>query len=379
MKLCVNPNCSHADDPLNARRDRCLHCNYPLEFGNGFRATRLLQENDFSKLYALESATGQQRVLQILSLEHPRAIALLQQQAKVLARIEHPGVPKVEPDAYLSLSPPNSEEQLHGLMMEKIAGISLEEWFQHQNCQPISPTVALDWLKQLAETLHRLHQNLYFHRDIQPANILLRADGTLVLVNFASVKEVAIAYLAFARRSLLSGIDSSDEPISPSPGYAPQEQAQGKSVPQSDFFALGRTFVYLLTGSPPSEFSEEATTGKLLWQSRAEGYSPALIALIDKMMAPQTSDRPHNTAIILRQIDRIASEQPSFWDTFSTPKERPEPAVTKPSVRATKQPWTMALLLAGVLLFSIGAIAKYGNFPHRFNLPFPEMGRDRQR
>lgn len=376
MKLCVNPNCPHADDPLNARRDRCLHCNYPLEFGSGFRATRLLQEDDFSKLYAVENSKDRQRVLQVLSLEHPRAIALLQQQAKVLARIEHPGIPKVEPDAYILLSLPNSEEQLHGLMMEKIAGISLEEWFQHQNCQPISPTVALDWLKQLAEILHRLHQNLYFHRDIQPANILLRADGTLVLVNFASVKEIAIAYLAFAQRSLLSG---GDEPFSTSSGYAPREQARGKSVPQSDFFALGRTFVYLLTGSPPIAFPEEPTTGKLLWQSHAEGYSPALIALIDWMMAPQTSDRPHNTAVILRQIERIASEQPSFWDTFKKQEKPSEVPIFMPLVRSPKRRWASALLLASVVLFSIGAIAKYGNIQRPFNLPFPGMERDRQR
>lgn len=318
MKLCINPNCLQPNDPLNAGRDRCPHCGCSLGISKGFHAARLLREDDFSKLYELQNDRGQIRVLQVLSIDNPRAIALLQQQAKVLARLHHPGVPQVEPDGYFVFHPNDSSLVLHCLVMEKIEGISLEVWFRAQGELPISQNMALEWLRQLADTLDRLHRNLYFHRDIQPANILLRDDGQLALINFASVREVAIAYLAFAQRSVVPESEELETTRLISPGYTPWEQARGKGVPQSDFFALGRTFVYLLTGKPPSDFPEDPLSGRLIWQHRAEQCSPAFIDLIDEMMAPLPGDRPHNAVEIQQRLERLEPTRPPLWTTFES-------------------------------------------------------------
>jgi serine/threonine protein kinase len=56
-------------------------------------------------------------------------------------------------------------------------------------------------------------------------------------------------------------------------GYSPPEQMNGQAVLQSDFFALGRTFVHLLTGISPLELPKDSKTGCLLWRKQAPKIS----------------------------------------------------------------------------------------------------------
>ena len=70
---------------------------------------------------------------------------------------------------------------------------------------------------------------------------MLRPNGQLVLIDFGTAREATITYLAKVGAGYqITGIVSA--------GYTPPEQQNFQAVPQSDFFALGRTFVYLLTG-----------------------------------------------------------------------------------------------------------------------------------
>jgi serine/threonine protein kinase len=388
MSYCINPSCSKPDDPLNSDRFHCRHCGSSLWVRNGFRAVALLREDDFSKLYELRNDRGQSQVLQVLSIDHPRAIALLQQQAKVLSQLNpDPGVPQVEPDGYFIFHPSNGSEVLHCLAMEKIEGITLEELFWMQQGQPISQDLALDWLRQLVEILDRLHRHLYFHRDLQPENILVRDNGQLALINFASIREVAIAYLAFAQRSLMPESEEIETTRLISPGYTPWEQARGKGVPQSDFFALGRTFVYLLTGKLPTDFPEDPRTGRLIWQHRAQQISPDLIELIDEMMAPLPGDRPHNAAAIQKRLDRFELSDPLLGGAFSS-FERFQSSRPNRLVRSYRhfhciRTWLGQLkkpLLWGGSLLLLGAIAArvHSGDVLNFNLPHIEFGSGQQ-
>ncbi|MDY6783763.1 MAG: serine/threonine protein kinase [Cyanobacteriota bacterium] len=359
MTLCINPSCPQPEEPLNNGRLHCLHCGSPLVFNEGYRAIALLQEDDLSKLYELRDDLGCSQVLQVLSVENPRAISLLQQQARVLALADHPGVPTVEPDGYLNLYPnDDSRSVIHALAMEKIDGMTLGEWFQGQNSQPIAERIALDWLGQLVEILDCLHRHLYFHRDIRPQNIRVRENGTLALVNFGSFRDVAIAYLVSQTRSLVPHPREIETLHSVSAGYTPREQVQGKGVPQSDFFALGRTWVYLLTGKPPTDFPEDPRTGELLWQHRASHISPDFIDLLDWMMSPRASDRPHSAAAILSPLQRLVSQRCEFQPISTSLKARSRDGSTRlsRSDRAKSSKFKAVLLWGGSLML-LSAIA----------------------
>ncbi|MEH1827434.1 MAG: serine/threonine-protein kinase [Nostoc sp.] len=255
----------------------------------------------FGQVFEVDDG-GVPKVLKVLKLERfqsltikQKAIALFQREAELLSRLQHPGIPSVEPEGYFTWS--EGGEPLHCLVMEKIPGCNLQQWLTAQNNQPITTQTAQEWLIQLVEILEKLHQYHYLHRDIKPSNIMLKPDGQLVLIDFGAVREVTESYLQKQK-----GNETGTVLISP--GYTPAEQAEGHTVPQSDFFALGRTFVYLLTGKSPLDFPKNSQTGELLWLDYAMQVSPEFADLINQMMAPFPGQRSQNCQEILEYLGK---------------------------------------------------------------------------
>lgn len=297
MSYCLNPECTKPSDPLNLPNRICRHCGWEILLQGRYRVVRCLAEGGFSKTFeVLDKETP--KVIKVLLDNNPKAVALFQQEARVLSRLQHPGIPKVEIDGYFTISPRNTQHPLHCLVMEKIEGWNLEEWLSTNKHQPISSQQAIDWLKQLTNILDQVHRQEYFHRDIKPTNIMLRPNGQLALIDFGTVREISGTYLAkVGGGQNVTGIIST--------GYTPLEQVNGKAVPQSDFFALGRTFVFLLTGKSPNDFPEDAHTGELLWQKYAPQVSKPLADFINYLMAPFPGNRPQSTQVILQYLEDI--------------------------------------------------------------------------
>ena len=296
MTLCINPKCPKPADALNARNRICRHCGSELILQKRYRVKRLLGVGGFAKTYEIDDR-GLAKVLKVLQVAQPKAISLFRQEAAVLQRLRHPGIPRVEPGGYFTVIPRTSKIPLHCLVMQKIQGQNLEDWLQHRGNQAIDQEIALDWLLQLARILHKIHQLQYFHRDIKPSNIMLQPNGQLTLIDFGSVREVSGTYLA------KMGIGHKGTIIG-SKGYAPSEQENGHPVPQSDFFGLGRTFVHLLTGRHPLDFYDPSTD-ELSWRQAAPEINPNLAEFIDYLMARLPGQRPQNTEVILQLLAEI--------------------------------------------------------------------------
>jgi WD40 repeat protein len=309
MSYCINPSCPQPNDPANANNRICRNCGSELLLQGRYQVMRLLSDTSgFGKVYeAYIGATP--KILKVLKQEHNinlRVIELFQQEAAVLSQLNHPGIPKVEPDGYFQFFPRNSTQPVHCIIMEKIDGLDLKQWMKQQGNHPISEKQALNWLNQLAEILHLVHQKNYFHRDIKPANIMLRSTGQLVLIDFGTARELTYTYLAEV------GGAGSVTKIS-SAGYTPPEQEKGHAVPQSDFYALGRTFVYLLTGKQATDQEiYEPLTDTFNWRNYAPNISPKLANFIDKLMAPTAAARHKNTQEILDEIANISGESSRF-------------------------------------------------------------------
>jgi serine/threonine protein kinase len=120
-----------------------------------------------------------------------------------------------------------------------------------------------------------------------------KLDEQLVLIDFGTVRETTDTYMAKLGRGRITSIVS--------PGYTPLEQIDGRAVPQSDFYALGRSFVYLLTGKHPIEFLDD-DKDKLIWRESAPQISDEFADLIDQLIAPLRSGRPRDADEILERL-----------------------------------------------------------------------------
>ncbi len=303
MSYCLNPKCPNPTDSANENRSTCCQCGSDLLLEGRYRVIKQLGGGGFGKTFEIDDQ-GKLKVLKVLLKNHPKAVSLFKQEAKVLSNLNHPGIPKVDPDGYFTYTPKGSDETLHCLAMEKIEGLNLQDWMKERKKEPISQEQAFEWLKQLVEILDQVHRLQYFHRDIKPQNIMRKPNGQLVLIDFGTAREVSGTYLAKVEQGQnVTGIVS--------PGYTPPEQMNGKAVPQSDFFALGRTFVYLLTGKPPTAYPENPRSGKLLWRKGAPNISDELAGLIDYLMATFPGNRPQYPQMILQCLRDIDLSPPA--------------------------------------------------------------------
>lgn len=338
---CINSKCRRRENPDNL--ECCQTCGTPLLIENRYRLIsplRPLCARGQAELFEVEDLRAEAakgfryKVLKVLKQNGDTLVRLFKQEAEILPKFNHPGIPKSQlGDSYFTVSLPRTSQLLHCLVMEKIEGENLEDWVKNNGL--ISQKQALNWLKQLLEILDYLHQHQYFHRDIKPANIMLRPDGQLVLIDFGTVREMTPTYI--------KKIEGEEEITCVwSPGYTPEEAIHGKAVPQSDFYALGRTFVYLLTGKSPLELAEES--GELNWRDSVPKLSSLLADWIDYLMAPSPLQRPPNTSFILKCLE---------GKTIKTLPSPPVGNLSQRPIELSSPPTTCLLIILNFVLFSI--------------------------
>ncbi|MHC5599634.1 MAG: protein kinase domain-containing protein [Nostoc sp.] len=315
MSFCINPHCPN---PQNQNSTLfCQSCGSELLLEGRYRVVSVLGGGGFGKTYEVIERSGTTKVLKVLLHSNPKAVSLFQQEAQVLSQLDNPGIPKGK--GYFNFLPQNSQEPLHCLIMEKIEGLNLEQYLQQRNYRPIDQELALEWLLELFTILHQVHQQNFFHRDIKPSNIMLKGDGQLVLIDFGAVREVTQTYMLKQAAGQVTGINS--------PGFTPPEQLNGQAVLTSDFFAIGRTFVYLLTGKIPTDQDiYDINTDEVRWRNYASGVSPLLADLIDDLIKRSPSQRPQSTNVILQrlaEIERALKRQPNG----GSPKNSSKPKI----------------------------------------------------
>ncbi|MEB3178959.1 MAG: bifunctional serine/threonine-protein kinase/ABC transporter substrate-binding protein [Nostocaceae cyanobacterium] len=319
----LNTSYSAHSETINSNCDICPYCSETLLLQNRYRILGYLGGGGFGKTFeVLDTQKNQLKVLKVLLLSRfaepnrrKAALGLFEKEAKVLKRLSqmgYRGIPHVESDGYFTIKLAGCREVLHCLVMEKIDGVNLKQWMHSRNNRPIKLTRARTWLKQLVEILDQIHIQNCIHRDIKPDNIMIRDNKELVLIDFGAVKEQQETYLL--------QVEQREGTVIGTIGYAPPEQMAGNTKRQSDFFALARTFVYLLTGKHPIDLEyEQDTRDRFTWQDKlpindkswVDGLQKilrrSLVNLLDDMMEPCWEKRPKDTKEILRRINKISN------------------------------------------------------------------------
>lgn len=162
-------------------------------------------------------------------------------EASVLARLDHPNLPKVS-DFF-------SAADSDYLVMDFVPGEDLKTLMDRarRNGEFLAQEEVLGWAKQLADALSYLHGQdpPVIHRDIKPSNMKLTPNNVLKLVDFGLVKQMVPDEMTI---TVIQGRGTAL--------YTPLEQYggdAGHTDPRSDIYAFGATLYHLLTNYPPVE------------------------------------------------------------------------------------------------------------------------------
>lgn len=303
MRLCINPICPRPENPED--RSICEACGSHLLLQNRYRVMNVLhqREDRVTTLYDVVDVKDQDtpKVLKVLYTRNPDTISRFDREADLLKNYRIEGLPQVEQGGYFPIEFPNNPIPAYCLVMEKIPGLNLEQWLKQHGA--IDERRAIDWLKQLTTILERLHSNNFIHRDIKPSNIMYRnSDNRIFLIDLGAV------------RLINQNIDEQTTTTIGSFPYMAPEQYKGKADFKSDFYALGRTFVHLLTNKNPSQI-EQDTQEKSLWRAESTPVSDQFATLIDSLLERKPDRRPKNTKDILKRIqvieDKVNSQENS--------------------------------------------------------------------
>jgi serine/threonine protein kinase len=268
----------------------------------------------------------------------PELQAQAQQQfyreASVLARLDHPNLPKVS-DYF-------TEEGREYLVMDYVAGPDLRQVLEEAQRagQMLEEARVLGWAMQLCDALSYLHSQAppILHRDIKPSNIKETAGGLIKLVDFGLVK-------------LLTPDDTRTITVLQGRGtiaYTPLEQYggdTGHTDPRSDVYALGATLYHLLTGRPPADARERFLRPESLAPPRALNprISPTTERAILAAMAMHPDDRPPTVEVFRQMLtDTSFSDALAVWVPPGREWER-----------ALEENRGWVLLAAGLLLLAV--------------------------
>ncbi|MEV2240198.1 protein kinase [Micromonospora sp. NPDC049891] len=217
-------------------------------------------------------------------------------EARMLAALRHPGVVAVHDVGQATLA---DGGQVDYLVMEYVEGEPLSARLRRLG--RLDPATTMSVVAQTAEALHAAHLAGIVHRDVKPGNLLVKADGQVVLVDFG-----------IARSGATAGITAAHTVLGTASFMSP-EQAGGQPISGlSDIYALGAVAYLCLAGRPP--FVGDNPLDVALRRLREEppplppDVPPPVAALVFRAMARQPGDR-HASAADLAAAARATAPE----------------------------------------------------------------------
>jgi serine/threonine protein kinase len=226
-------------------------------------------------------------------LAEPGFAVRFRDEARTMATINHPGV--------VNVYDYGTDQGVTYLVMEYVEGDALSKTLARVG--RLTPARTMSLIAQAADALQAAHDKGIVHRDVKPANLLVRPNGTLVLTDFGIARREAATQLT-AVGSVLG-----------TASYISPEQASGHgATPVSDIYALGVVAYQCLAGRRPFEGGSpieiavqhvEATPPPL-----PADIPPAVRALVERCLAKQPGQR-YQTASALAAAARQAAANPN--------------------------------------------------------------------
>ncbi len=201
-------------------------------------------------------------------------------ETDILKKLNHPNLPSIvdvidTDDSFI-------------IIMDYIQGNSLNKALDEYGAQPQDHVIA--WAKQLCDVLGYLHTRTpaIIYRDMKPANVMLKPDGNVTLIDFGTARE-------FKEKNL------ADTTCLGTVGYAAPEQfgGMGQTDARTDIYCLGATLYHLVTGMNPCEPPYEIKPIREINPSLSGG----LERIIQKCTQRDPNDRYQSAAELMYALE----------------------------------------------------------------------------
>ena len=210
-------------------------------------------------------------------------------ETDILKKLSHPNLPSI-------IDVIDTEESFI-IIMDYIQGNSLNKALEEFGAQPQENVIA--WAKQLCDVLGYLHSRnpAIIYRDMKPANIMLKPDGNVTLIDFGTAREYKEKNLA-------------DTTCLGTVGYAAPEQfgGMGQTDARTDIYCLGATLYHLVTGKNPCEPPYEIKPIREINPSLSAG----LERIILKCTQRNPNDRYQSAAELMYALDHYKEDDDDY-------------------------------------------------------------------
>ena len=306
------------------------------KIGDRFRLVELLGRGGMGIVFrAVETALDREVALKVLAIDplfDPDAYARFEREAKLAARLDHPGIVPIFAVA--------AHDSVAYYTMRLVRGGSIEDMLEGRRALDFQQILGV--LRDVAAALDYAHKNGVVHRDIKPANILLSETGHACVADFGIAK-------ALGRQDGTTGTG-----VIGSPAYMSPEQWRGDATidGRADQYALAVVAFELITGrrpfmsQNPQELLVQHCTGQIpdIMVLRP-GLDPSIGEAIGRAMSKRSSERFGSVTAF---VESLAGRRPNATETsvrsVRVPKYQPPPP---PPRRWRKLAFAIALAGAG--------------------------------
>jgi eukaryotic-like serine/threonine-protein kinase len=244
------------------------------------------------------------KVLRAAMLTDPEFAARFYGEARMMAAFRHPGV--VEVYDYASASDTGGDDQVAYLVMAYVDGEPLSTRLKERGRLPVDETMSI--VAQAADALHAAHQNGTVHRDVKPGNLIVKPNGTVILVDFGVARSAAV--------TSVTGLNAI---VGTALYMAPEQVAKGNVSAATDIYALGAVAYHCVAGRPPFDGDNALQVALRHLEDDPDplpgDVPPAVRALITRAMAKDPAERFATAAEFADAA--LAAAGPTNWRNFT--------------------------------------------------------------
>jgi len=304
--------------------------------GGRYTVRGLLGEGAQGKTFeAHDAATGRAVAIKRYDVRGARTwkeVELAEREARVLATLDHPLVPR-----YLEHF---EEDGALYLVMEKVEGETLEASILRNGALPESEVRRFLACADRAFSYLHGRAAAVIHRDVKPRNVIRRADGSYVFVDFGAVSEL------FLRRT--------GSTVAGTLGYMAPEQLHGRATPATDVYAVGATALAALTGRAPDELPHRGLRVDVRAVLTPERASESLVVTLERMLEPDPDRRASSVG---HALDGAPAPEPARAWGAAPPDTAREEAFAKGMRGLLWALWGIGWLVVP-MLFAGGIVAR---------------------